>query len=105
MGEGVARTYWHPGPYWVYNRGCAPGSGAPGVDQLTDEQLITRMMDGDTAALARLVERYHRPLLGYLYRLTSGNDALAEDLAQETFVRILQQDSYQSDRPFKPWLY
>ena len=71
----------------------------------TDEQLMLRLMDGDTAALAQLVERYHRLLLGYVYRLTNGNYALAEDLVQETFVRILQQNSYQSQRLFKPWLY
>jgi RNA polymerase sigma-70 factor (ECF subfamily) len=51
------------------------------------------------------VERYHAPLLGYLYRLTDGNRPLAEDLVQETFIRLLRQDSYQTGRPFKPWLY
>jgi RNA polymerase sigma-70 factor (ECF subfamily) len=71
----------------------------------SDEQLIEAIMRGNQSALAPLVERYHAPLLGYLYRLTDGNRPLAEDLVQDTFIRVLQQHSYQPERPFKPWLY
>jgi len=62
-------------------------------------------MAGKTMALAMLVERYHAPLLGYLYRLVHEDRPLAEDLVQETFLHVLQQKGYQVDRPFKPWLY
>jgi len=62
-------------------------------------------MHGEQDALTTLVERHHRPLLGYLYRMLDGNRVLAEDFVQETFVRVLQQTSYQGGRPFKPWLY
>jgi RNA polymerase sigma-70 factor (ECF subfamily) len=72
---------------------------------LNDEQLAARAALGEEAALSQLVERYHGPLLGYLYRLVYGDRALAEDLVQETFVRVLRQNSYQASRPFKPWLY
>ncbi len=75
------------------------------MNALSDEQLIAGLMQGEREALAPLVERYHRLLLGYLYRLTNGNQPLAEDLVQETFIRVLQQDSYQPGRPFKPWLF
>jgi RNA polymerase sigma-70 factor (ECF subfamily) len=75
------------------------------MERLSDEQLMAQVMDGERSALAPLVERYHGRLLGYLYRLTFGNRPLAEDLVQDTFVRILQQDSYQPNRPFKPWVY
>lgn len=69
----------------------------------SDEELMARA--GEMAALGRLAERHHGPLLGYLYRLTGGDRPLAEDLLQESFVRVLQQRSYQAGRPFKPWLY
>ncbi|MGH2496321.1 MAG: RNA polymerase sigma factor [Ktedonobacteraceae bacterium] len=75
------------------------------MDQLSDEVLMGEVMAGKTMALAMLVERYHAPLLGYLYRLARGDRPLAEDLVQETFLNVLQQRSYQSGRPFKPWLY
>ena len=55
----------------------------------TDEQLIARVMAGDSAALAPLVERYHGPLLAYLYRLTGGDRPLAEDLVQDTFEHVI----------------
>lgn len=72
----------------------------------TDEQLALRVQQGDTTALAQLVERHHSPLLGFLYRLTGGDRALAEDLAQDTFLRVLRTcHQYRAARPFKPWLY
>ncbi len=66
---------------------------------------MVAVMAGERAALAPLVERYHTPLLGYLYRLTGGNRALAEDLVQETFLALLRRQGYQPNRPFRPWLY
>jgi RNA polymerase sigma factor (sigma-70 family) len=39
-----------------------------------------------------------------LYRLTGGDRALAEDLVQETMVRLRGMGSYDGQRPFKPWL-
>jgi RNA polymerase sigma-70 factor, ECF subfamily len=73
---------------------------------LADEQLARRVQRGHTADLAALVERHHSPLLGFLYRLTGGNRALAEDLTQESFLRALRSiQQYQPARPFKPWLY
>ncbi len=66
---------------------------------------MTRVMDGDQAALALLVERYHASLLAYLYRLTGGDRPLAEDLVQETFLRLLRSSGYDPSRAFRPWLY
>ncbi len=72
----------------------------------TDEKLAQQLQQGDRAALGELVERHYDPLLGYLYRLARGDRALAQDLAQETFLRALRGiDGYQVSRPFKPWLY
>ncbi len=72
----------------------------------TDEQLARRVQRGHTSDLAMLVQRHHNPLLGFLYRLTSGDRSLAEDLTQETFLRALRSiQQYQSSRRFKPWLY
>jgi RNA polymerase sigma factor (sigma-70 family) len=71
-----------------------------------DEHLAHRVQRGHTADLAVLVARHHSPLLGFLYRLTGGDRALAEDLTQESFLRALRSiQQYQPSRPFKPWLY
>lgn len=71
-----------------------------------DEDLARGLQQGHRGDLVELVERHHSPLLGYLYRMTGGDRLLAEDLAQETFVRVLRGiASYRYPRPFKPWLY
>lgn len=56
--------------------------------------------------LTALVKRHHHPLVGFLYRMTGGDRALAEDLVQETFLRVVHTiRQYQHPRPFKAWLY
>jgi RNA polymerase sigma-70 factor, ECF subfamily len=75
------------------------------MDRLSDEQLMAAVQAGETDALAALVERHQRPLTGYLDRLVGPDWALAQDLAQETFLRVLRQQTTRAGRPFKPWLY
>jgi RNA polymerase sigma-70 factor (ECF subfamily) len=72
----------------------------------SDEQLAQGLQQGERGTLPALVERHYGSLMGYLYRITRGDRALAQDLAQETFLRALRGiSSYQYPRPFKPWLY
>jgi len=71
----------------------------------SDEALFTGYLAGDEAMLAILIQRYERPLHGYLYHLT-GDAALAAELFQDTFVRACRRGhTYQPGRPLKPWLY
>jgi RNA polymerase sigma-70 factor, ECF subfamily len=73
---------------------------------ISDEALALQLQQGQRTALGTLVERHYDALLGYLYRMMSGDRALAEDLVQETFLRVLSAvGQYQHPRPFKPWLY
>lgn len=73
---------------------------------VSDEALALGIQQGKTEELNVLVERYYRPLLGYLYRLTGGSKAHAEDIVQETFLRVIRSIGlYTASRPFKPWLY
>lgn len=74
--------------------------------ELTDEQLAQLLSRGQREMLTPLVERHHARLIGYLYRLSGGERTLAEDWAQESFMRLLRQISqYVYPRPFKPYLY
>lgn len=75
------------------------------MQRLSDEQLLEKVIAGEMAALAPLVERYQHMLTGYLDRLVGADWALAQDLAQETFVRVLRQHATRGDRSFKSWLY
>lgn len=72
---------------------------------IADEELLREWQQGSAGALEALVQRYHAPMLAHLARLT-GDAHLAEDLTQETFVRLVRDaHSYRYPRPFKPWFY
>lgn len=74
--------------------------------QPSDEQLALQAQNGDRLSLKELVERHHALLLGFLYRLTSGDHFLADDLVQEAFFHMIRAlPSYQYPRRFKTWLY
>ncbi len=75
------------------------------MQEKSDEQLMAAVQAGDQVALAALVTRHHSPLLSYLYRFVGGDRQLAEDLVQETLLHVLRQRTFQTHRPFKPWLY
>ena len=72
----------------------------------TETAKIARgLRDGDMELLADLVERSQRRLVRYLLYLTGRRD-YAEDLAQETWIRVLQRGSqYDGRQRFDPWLF
>lgn len=73
---------------------------------MTDEEIALSIQQGNSEALAYLVERHHGRLIGYLYLLLGGDRTQAEDLTQEAFLRALRAiGHYTYPRPFKPWLY
>jgi RNA polymerase sigma-70 factor (ECF subfamily) len=72
----------------------------------SDENLLAEFCDhGDRTAFEELVHRYERELFGYL-RNYLGDADLAEDVFQQTFLRVyLKSDQFSNDRKFRPWLY
>lgn len=81
-------------------------ASTPLDDPNSDEHLARRVQQGERDCLRLLIERHHQRLFGYLFRMTSGDRALADDLAQETFLRGINAiQQYQYPRPFKAWLY
>lgn len=58
-------------------------------DPAGDDELMGRVRGGDREAFAVLVDRYKDPLVTYLARLSGDRDR-AEDLAQETFLRLFR---------------
>jgi RNA polymerase sigma-70 factor (ECF subfamily) len=53
----------------------------------SDGELIAESLNGDTAAFGALVLRYRKMVISVAYRVC-GDAALAEDVAQETFIRV-----------------
>src|SRR4249920_1543523 len=74
---------------------------------LTDAQLIARVVvQDDRHAFSELVRRYQSAVRSTLRRLTAGNHALADDLAQETFLLAYRNlKSFRQEARFSTWLY
>src|SRR5574337_1715328 len=74
---------------------------------VTDAQLIARaLVADDRHAFAELVKRHQSSVRACLRKLTAGNHALADDLAQETFVLAWRNlRSFRQEARFSTWLY
>src|SRR5919108_1554948 len=74
--------------------------------QAPDETLVIQVARGNTAALEVLYDRYAPSVLGLSVKII-GDQALAEDILQETFWRVWQSaGTYQSQRgSFTSWLF
>jgi len=71
----------------------------------SDEDLLNRLRAGEREVFGPLVRRYERELFGYLRRYL-GDDDLADDVFQNTFVQVfLKIQQYEPGRAARPWLY
>jgi len=71
----------------------------------TDEELLAEFQQGDAGAFERLLRRHRSPLYTFFVRVL-GDRAKAEDLAQETFLRIVKGSAAWEHRArFHTWLY
>jgi len=67
-------------------------------------KLVRRCLEGDQLAMRALVDRYQGQVFGLCYRML-GNRQDAEDVVQETFLRVLQSlHRWDASRDFEPWL-
>ncbi len=89
-------------------RPAASGLRAPMAQpSVTDAQLIARVVvHDDRHAFSELVRRHQSAIRATLRRLTAGNHALADDLAQETFLLAYRNlKSFRQEARFSTWLY
>ena len=72
-----------------------------------DQALVTRVrLDGDRRAFEQLVRRNQGMVRAQLRRLLHGDEAAADDLAQETFMLAWRNlDQFRGDARFSSWLY
>jgi RNA polymerase sigma-70 factor (ECF subfamily) len=70
-----------------------------------DAQLMLRVKEGDSASFALLLERHRTPVIHFLYRMVQ-NQAVAEELAQEVFLRVYRaREGYEPAAKFTTWLF
>jgi RNA polymerase sigma factor (sigma-70 family) len=74
-------------------------------ETVSDRELMVEVREGDVARLGELFERHERRLFNFCLRLTRDR-AVAEDLVQEVFVRILKyRGTFHADSEFSPWMF
>jgi RNA polymerase sigma-70 factor (ECF subfamily) len=80
---------------------------APPFDlpNLPDADVVALAKEGRESAFRELVRRYDRPVFSLVFRLVRDKDT-AEDLAQETFVKVLNNiERYRPEFKFSSWLF
>jgi RNA polymerase sigma-70 factor (ECF subfamily) len=74
-------------------------------ETLDDAQVMLRVKNGDDAGFEYLVTKYRRPMMAFMYRMAH-NTAVAEELAQEIFLRVYRsRQTYNAEAKFSTWLY
>ena len=85
--------------------GVHPSAAAVDAGGLSDAEMMLRVKAGDDSAFDYLVQKYRRPMLSFMYRMAH-NPAVAEDLAQEVFLRVYRsRANYEPSAKFSTWLY
>ena len=75
--------------------------GEPG-----DAELLAEFCRGDEKAFETLYHRYRQLLYGYLNKLCGGNGAEADEVFEETWLRVIEKaPGYRDDGKFSAWLF
>jgi RNA polymerase sigma-70 factor (ECF subfamily) len=83
----------------------APSTASGPNEANPDVDAMLRVKTGDESAFAYLVQKYRRPMVGFMYRLCH-NPSTAEELAQEVFLRVYRsRETYEPSAKFTTWLY
>jgi RNA polymerase sigma-70 factor, ECF subfamily len=70
-----------------------------------DAELMLRVREGDSQSFALLLAKHRAPVIHFLYRMIQ-NQAVAEELAQEVFLRVYRsRASYEPTAKFTTWLF
>jgi len=79
--------------------------GAGATDSDPDAELMVRVRDGDAASFGALLDKHRMPVVHFLYRMIQ-NRAVAEELAQEVFLRVYRsRATYEPTAKFTTWMF
>ena len=79
------------------------GAGVAALD--CDAELMLRVKEGDGASFGVLLDKYRSPVVHFLFRMIQ-NQAVAEELAQEVFLRVYRsRGTYEPTAKFTTWLF
>ena len=72
---------------------------------LDDATIMLQLRAGNMDAFDTLLAKYRKPIIHFMYRMVR-NQAIAEELAQEVFLRVYRsRETYRAEARFSTWLY
>jgi RNA polymerase sigma-70 factor, ECF subfamily len=73
--------------------------------QMDDAAVMLELRAGNMAGFDFLIQKYRKPIIHFMYRMVR-NQAVAEELAQEVFLRVYRsRETYRAEARFSTWLY
>ena len=72
---------------------------------MDDAAIMLELRAGNMAGFDFLIQKYRKPIIHFMYRMVR-NQAIAEELAQEVFLRVYRsRETYRAEARFSTWLY
>jgi RNA polymerase sigma-70 factor (ECF subfamily) len=79
--------------------------GSEHFHEMEDSAIMLELSAGNMAAFDYLLQKYRKPIINFMYRMVH-NQAVAEELAQEVFLRVYRsRETYRAEARFSTWLY
>ena len=104
VSEDMATLAVNPG----FLEGVSPPTVAQGsahFHQMEDSDIMLALRAGNMAGFDYLIQKYRKPIINFMYRMVH-NQAVAEELAQEVFLRVYRsRETYRAEARFSTWLY
>jgi len=83
----------------------AVARGSAHFAEMEDSTIMLELSAGNMAGFDFLIQKYRRPIANFMYRMVH-NQAIAEELAQEVFLRVYRsRETYRAEARFSTWLY
>ena len=95
----------HPAPAEARSAGASQSSRLDAFAGMDDAAIMLELRSGNMAAFDVLLEKYRKPIIHFMFRMVH-NQAVAEELAQEVFLRVYRsRETYRAEARFSTWLY
>ncbi|GAC1433773.1 MAG: hypothetical protein NVSMB62_29800 [Acidobacteriaceae bacterium] len=79
--------------------------GSAHFSEMEDSAIMLELRAGNMAGFDFLIQKYRKPIINFMYRMVR-NQAVAEELAQEVFLRVYRsRETYRAEARFSTWLY
>jgi RNA polymerase sigma-70 factor (ECF subfamily) len=73
--------------------------------EMEDSAIMLELRSGNMSGFDFLIQKYRKPIISFMYRMVH-NQAVAEELAQEVFLRVYRsRETYRAEARFSTWLY